>query len=181
MNNPTFPYRPQLSPVHRTQRPSSPCDSSSDKLVTMILKACYIAILIVSATAVRSDETEWRYFGGLLFGSTLSALGGLGLLLLPGKPIPRQVIQARLLANAVCGIGLGACALYLAGLKEIHTGPVFTVGVSFLGGILGVGAIKRLEPAILRRAERYIDPEGPPSRRSPMEEPPTVKIEPKQP
>lgn len=173
MNHPTFSIRSQ--PL-MTAVPRRCAHSCPEKPAYMILKICYLVVFFAGSTAVFSDDAEWRHFGGLLIGSMLSALGGLGLLLLPGKPIPRQIIQARLMANSVFGLGLGAAALYLAATWGVRTGPLFTVGCGFLCGIMGVVLVKSLEPVILRRAKRYIDPydEHPRRRR---EEIPTERID----
>jgi hypothetical protein len=120
------------------------------------LKLSYLGFLLAAAGAA-SDNEEWRYFAGLLVGALLSALAGMAMLLMSGKPVLRQIITARLMANGVFGLGVGACVVYFAGHNDWPTGPMFTVGASFLCGIFGVGLVKLLEPMLKRRLERYID------------------------
>lgn len=132
----------------------SPGETELFKMV--LLKLAYVTCVLSAATAV-SDVEEFRYFGGLLFGSLLSAAAGVSMLLMSGQPVLRQIIVARLLGNSVFGVGLGAILVQLGGHWNIHTGPLFTVAAGFLAGIAGVGLVKLCEPILKRRAEAAVE------------------------
>lgn len=144
------------------------------------MKIAYLICFFAAATSTQGDAEEWRYFGGLLFGGMLSAGAGVGVLLLSGKPVLRQIIIARLIANMMFAVGIGALVVYVAGLRGWHTGPLFTVGAAFITGICGVGASKLIEPILKRRAQvsadYFLDRFAAGPRRT-MNEAPTVKME----
>lgn len=145
----------RLSPVSRptTVRTQAICETTNHCSSAAAMKLAYLICLFAAATSTQGDTEEWRYFGGLLFGGMLSAGAGVGILLLSGKPVLRQIIIARLIANMMFAVGFGALVVYAAGLRGWHTGPLFTVGAAFIMGICGVGVSKLVEPILKRRAE----------------------------
>lgn len=112
---------------------------------------------MLSAASTTSDVEEYRVFGGLLFGSLLSAVAGVSLLLMSGQMVLRRIIMARLMGNSVFGLGLGAILVQLGNYWNFHTGPLFTVAAGFMAGITGVGLVKLCEPILKRRAEAAVE------------------------
>lgn len=151
MNYPTAAQLRRLSIRFSVASADNSCNLLPTR--TMIsIKSIYSIILFAAATAM-SDSDEWRYFGALLLGAALSALAGLSMLLLNGKPVPRQIIHARLLANGVFGLGLGVAVLYTAIQREWHTGPILTTAIGFFSGLFGVAIVKIVEPTILKKIQ----------------------------
>jgi len=139
----------------------------SDLFSAMTSLKLYFVQLLAAATAL-SENDEWRAFGGLLVGSLFSGLAGVGLLLLTGKAVPRQIIIARMIVNVVFGLGFGALSLLVAAERySLHVGPLLTVSFSFVCGIIGVGMWRVVEPRFQRWLENRADallPDSQPSR-----------------
>ncbi len=156
MNHPQIPF-PAVLVRSSALRAVPATVPDSDLFSAMTTLKIYFIQMFAAATAL-SDSDEWRAFGGLLVGSLFSGLAGVGLLLLSGKSVPRQIIIARMIVNVVFGLGLGALGLLVASVKYgLHTGPLLTVSFSFVCGIIGVGLWRVLEPRFQRWLENRAD------------------------
>ncbi len=156
MNHPQLPFAMLRSSALRAA-PTATAMPDTDLFSAMTSLKLYLAHLFAAATAL-SDSDEWRAFGGLLVGSLFSGLAGVGLLLLGGKAVARQIIVARMLVNVVFGLGLGALGLVVAQMKYgWHSGPLLTVSFSFVCGIIGVGLWRVFEPRFQRYLENRAD------------------------
>lgn len=143
-----------------------------------MLHSCMLA----AAAGVLSESQEWRLFGGLLAGAVIGGAAGMVLSFLFMKRMPWEIYALRFLANLLCGLGVGVILLYvLIHYAGAHPGPLLTTGCGFIGGLMGVAAVRIIEPALLRRLEKISDesqqmPEQDRYDIPPRPCPPTVKL-----